>query len=531
MFRRKFPVLTIVWALVIVTAVTAAPAEEAAAKDALARAAWTFSSDGGKTFALRSLEIPAGATINVVARATFKVDDPAAVGGVRVMAGRLLTNAGFKLNGKQVTGPLPGMLYYAVPVDPRVYLTNGENVLIVTGSAKNRSSVPMDVQLRVYLELYPPAMVSVQTGPMLGVIGPDFFTLTCRTNMPAEVTVTAQPIEPAGGAKTSVTSPRGFYHRLRVPLAKGTRKFSYTVTCQVGTFKKTGELVRVGIPAFDGKSLRFVAAGDCRSHPDRWAAVAAAIHKARPELMVFSGDMVGDGRWDHTWDQEWSDPARALLASVPIYPVIGNHEHNAAAYFELFYTPSENPRNKKWAQAVGTVLFIGIDGAAEWSGDSPNGKWLEEVLKKSKEKFIFLATHYPAWSSGPHGKGNEGQMRAARKFIMPLLAKYNATAMIAGHDHDYERSEPPADQGVTCIVTGAAGAPTYGKSANNPYSKAFAAKLSFCVFDVNGDTCDMKVYEPSGRLIDERTFKARKALATAERSARRPPGAPDVIDN
>ena len=37
------------------------------------------------------------------------------------------------------------------------------------------------------------------------------------------------------------------------------------------------------------------------------------------------------------------------------------------------------------------------------------------------------------------------------------MKKYHATAFISGHDHDYERSEPPG--GVTVIVSGGARAP------------------------------------------------------------------------
>ena len=51
---------------------------------------------------------------------------------------------------------------------------------------------------------------------------------------------------------------------------------------------------------------------------------------------------------------------------------------------------------------------------------------------------------------------NEKAMLQMRQTVAPLLAKYKATAMFAGHDHTYERSE--AD-GVTFITSGGAGAP------------------------------------------------------------------------
>ena len=249
-----------------------------------------------------------------------------------------------------------------------------------------------------------------------------------------------------------------------------------------------------------------MALGDCRSHPDRWAAVAAAALKHDPELVVFSGDLVSAGRNERLWDREFFTPAAKLLSTVPFYPVLGNHEDNSPLYYQMFYTASEGGTGDNWAESLHGVLFIGIDGAANWKTGGQNHQWLEGVLKAAKEKFVFLFTHYPAWSSGPHGS-----IAASREFIMPLLAKYHATAMIAGHDHLYERSEPPADKGVTCIVSGGAGAPLYPKrkSANNPYSKICVTTLHYCVLDVSDAACQMKVYALDGKVIDEKTFKPR----------------------
>jgi len=492
---------------------TAAAAQHPDVKKVLEKAVWTFSDDEGKTFALKSLEARPGQQTKVFARSEFDVEDPAAVGGVWVIPGEVLKQPTFTLNGKQVAGSLPEMLYRVMAIDPAKYLVKGNNVLLAVGTVANSGKDPVSVQIKPRLEIYPPHLVGIQTGPALGALGPDFFTVTCRTNIPATVTVAAKVLEPAGGEETSATSKRGYYHRLRVAVAKGTRKLSYTATSQCGEAKKVDGPLTVTMPDFDGGKLRFVAAGDSRSHPDRWAAVSAAIRKAAPELLIFSGDMVTNGRWDYQWDQEFFAPGRELLSTVPVYPAIGNHDANAPAYFELFYTPGEDGRRKHWSQAVGTVLLIGIDGAEDWSPASANAAWLEKVLAGSKEKFIFLVTHYPAFSSGRHGRYGERPMIQMRATVMPLLAKYKATALICGHDHDYERSEPPPDKGVTCIVSGGAGAPLGRKSgrasAGNPYSKVFASTLHYCLFEVNGDTCEMKALGLDGKPIDQKTFPAR----------------------
>ena len=131
-------------------------------------------------------------------------------------------------------------------------------------------------------------------------------------------------------------------------------------------------------------------------------------------------------------------------------------------------------------------------------------------------RFIFLTTHYPAWSSSSHGSVDENgmprekAMLQMRQNVAPLLQKYKATAMFAGHDHCYERSE--AD-GLTYIISGGAGAPRYGKSKTaekqNPHSVTFSSELHYCLLTVGDETCTMKVISPTGEEIDSREWAAR----------------------
>ena len=509
----KLHVTAIIAAAALATAASAQTTMPAGVTDALADATWTFSNDGGKTFTLKTLE--ARGSTKVFARATFTLDDPAAVGGLFVVRDRNLEHSSFTLNGKPLTGLLKRMIYVVIPADPAEHLVKGTNVLVVSGQFRHRGKKPAGVRLKPQLRLLPPKVVGIQTGPALGAIGADFFTVTCRTNMPAVVTVTAK----VGQKETSAESKRGFYHRLRVALPAGIKTFTYTATSRCGSAEKTDGPFTVKVPGADG-TLRLAAAGDSRSHPDRWKSVAAAILKAEPDLLLFSGDLVGHGRWDHAWDVEFFGPARELLATVPLYPVLGNHDHHAAAFFELFYTPSEDGRAANWSQTIAGVQMVGIDGDTDWTKLAP---WLDKTLKAdSPAKFIFLLTHYPAWSSSNHGLRPDGGMGSSRKVVMPRLAKVRATALIAGHDHCYERLEPPPGKGVTCIVTGGAGAPTYGKrgpTRGSDYSKAFRAKLHYCIFDIKGDTCEMKVYDLEDKIIDQKTFKARQVPAEKKSAA------------
>ncbi|MCE5325344.1 MAG: metallophosphoesterase [Planctomycetaceae bacterium] len=497
-------------------------ATQAQEKNVLSAAAWTFSGDGGKTFAA-SLATKAATATPAVAKATFSVEDLSACGGVWLQPSAGLSASKVTLNGKEVAAPLPGMSYPAIPLDPQKYLVKGTNVLEVQGSYAGDGQPVQVTKVAPKLLTCPDDALCIQSGPSLGAIGPDWFSVVCRTNIPATVTVTAKPTDPSG-AETTATSPRGFYHRLKVPLAAGTKVFSYTVTSQAGAAKKTEGPFSV-ISPWGAKGFRFAATGDSRGPAERWIAVSEAIRKHQPSLVLFTGDPVGNGPTDQEWDQSFFGPGKPLLASAGLYPATGNHEGAAAVVDEMTFTAgadgkASDGKGRNWFQNVGDVLLIGIDCTHGWAADGPELKWLEGVLKDSKAKYIFLTSHYPGWTSGYRAKRLEPAMAISRQSILPLLAKYKATAMIVGHEHNYERNEIPAGtcgstNSIVAITSAGAGAPLRGRGRDaekyNPHSKAFFPGLHYVIFDVTPESCTLKAYSmPDNKIIDEATFKPRQ---------------------
>jgi hypothetical protein len=325
--------------------------------------------------------------------------------------------------------------------------------------------------------------------------------------MPAKVTVTF-------AGKPLTAESNGTVHRLRVP--RGSGEGAYELVAQCGP--KTLHLPLTPQPPVADDKLALVAAGDCRTVLRDWKLVAAALAKVKAQVLVFNGDFVGDGMQEWTWDPEFFGPIQPTVSHIPIYPVMGNHEHDANIVHELFYTPGKDGREENWSQQVGPAFLIGINGERNFSKDSANAKWLEEQLQQAqKAKFILVFSHYPAWSSGGHGQqeakeGLSDTAKWAREVIVPLLQKYKVSTFITGHDHDYERSELPG--GLIEITTGGAGAPTVpfltSDTDVNPYSKVYSSKLHYCLFDIQGDTWTMKAITPEGKVIDECGGKARE---------------------
>jgi len=494
--------------------------------------------------------------------AVFYVDDPLDYASVQIVRPLYMTN--MKLNGIAISLPIEGMEYETVPGISTELLHEGRNELTIfwTHSVDDDAGVMHTVEEGENLctiaedyygspnwmrisnanpdidpnNVYPgdilhiPSTTTVrqcitaedmeisvigldhselefQTEPVLGYAGTDFFTLTCRVNFPVEVLLHVD-------GELYLSEPK-LLHSFRIDGLTADTEYQYILTARfpyVDMFSVINgpHTVRT---LTDDEDLRFAVLGDSRSYPNDWAEVATSVLNMRPDLMVFAGDMVTNGRKDYLWDQEFFSPAADLLAEIPLYAVIGNHEQNCTLFQEIFLTPG----GKNWVQQVGNVLLVGIDGAMDWSTGTYLFSWLESLLAASDADFIFLTTHYPAWSSGYHGRVNasgiprEEGINTSRSIIMPLLEEYNATAMFAGHDHIYERSEPPG--GVSMIVTGGAGAPMYSMVENaaiqNPYSVVYAREYHFCILTVDGDVCTMEVFTNDGGLIDSRTWYAR----------------------
>jgi len=509
----------------------------AAAEPIQADAAWQFSGDEGKTWQAAPPVVPGGKDVTLVARATFTVPAPTRSAYWKLTHGlRARMEMTFDLNGKAVAMPLKKMYYKAIPAIPAAMLAKGRNVLTVRIRIDNRP--PRRDRSRQMLDVRLPTpagraalagqRLAFQTGPVLGAFGTDWFSVTCRTTVPAVVTLIAEPSARRAAAQAAakarkVASPKGLYHRFRVRRDPSETQLTYRLLAVAGDQHAEVAPVAFSLPEAragqDAKrKLRFIIMGDSRSRTDAWAKVAAAALKEKPAFVVFTGDMCDSGPNDWQWDEHYFAPpaARQLLATVPFIPIKGNHEEDAPAFTELFYTPSADGRAEHWAMTVGPVLVVGING--QWhAGYKRTYRWVEQTLAGSKAKFILLATHYPAYSSAGNGKlDSRGRPRhwayqTGRKVIIPMLTKYKAAAFVCAHEHHYERSDLPG--GLRQIIAGSAGAPTSSRSRfaarQNPYAKVFVETTNYALFEVAGETCTFTAKAPSGKVLDTLTFKAR----------------------
>jgi hypothetical protein len=503
-----------------------APAGDGGPANLLSSARWEYSLDGGESWTREVPVARGGRVTGIRGRIRFAAGELSRCVALELTPGIAVgQRQHYYLNGQALRGPVRGMRYETIPLICPKLLRPGPDELTAGISYDNRppeqypEKVMPDVPVALARELraLEPRHVRFRTGPVLGAAGPDWFSVTCRTNLPAAVTLTVTGPTAAGIEPRQETSPVGLRHRFRITGLDPKVAWAYhlTASCHGARTQTPLRPVRL-LPG--GRRLRIVVIADPQSG-DGWGAVARAVRRSDADLIVFAGDMVAGGRNDREWDEKFFGVAPELFARIPTYAIVGNHENGSPIYEDLFYTPTPGGRGRNWTQQIAGVRLIGVDGRKDWSAGGANVAWLKRVLAAAAEaKFLFFLDHYPAYSSGKHGKLDEDtgrpeqrEVQQARYVLVPLLRQHRATAFMCGHEHVYERSELPG--GLTQVTTGGGGHPRRGKvdeaAEQNPHSRTFATGLQYTLIEVDGDSAAMKSLRPDGTVVDTRTWKAR----------------------
>jgi len=135
--------------------------------------------------------------------------------------------------------------------------------------------------------------------------------------------------------------------------------------------------------------------------------------------------------------------ADTLDGSTQLMPVLGNHDVASGEQGEILASVGiERP----WYHIqVGEVLIIVVDSTQP--DNAQQLAWLTTQLADVDARWTIVAMHHPAYSAGVHGSD-----MGVREAFVPLLEASGVDLVLAGHDHDYQRSIPI--NGITYIVSG-----------------------------------------------------------------------------
>ena len=213
-----------------------------------------------------------------------------------------------------------------------------------------------------------------------------------------------------------------------------------------------GATSAVGIPpsvaSLPRQSARFAVLGDVGTGDANEQAIAdlvAATEGADPyDALVLLGDNVYPAGDPARLDDTVFDPFSAVLDDgTVVLAVLGNHDvlgGHANGQVEALGMPG-----RWYSTVVGPATFIGLDSNLVQSQAQTD--WLESTLADADTPWVIVAMHHPAYSVGVHGSTEEIQKR-----WVPLFEQYGVDLVLAGHDHDYQRTMPI--NGVTYVVSG-----------------------------------------------------------------------------
>ena len=236
-------------------------------------------------------------------------------------------------------------------------------------------------------------------------------------------------------------------------------RYRYTLDCpDLSPF--AGEF-STAPPLGDPRPLLLAVFGDEQASPNNDSVSSRSIVQAvlaeAPDLVIGTGDLVGEGGSKDDW-RELSKTHQPLWSQLLYLPALGNHELLGDYDGSFFRRLLPQAESRFYAVRYGFLQLIFLDG--NQPGSQPQTHFLATQLKSTQgDKSVrarIVVLHQPPLSVGLHC-GTSGSMHE----WMHIFEKYRVDAVLAGHDHAYERLER---NGVPYFVTGGGGAKLYDQS-------------------------------------------------------------------
>lgn len=219
------------------------------------------------------------------------------------------------------------------------------------------------------------------------------------------------------------------------------------------------------------------------------------VQRRNPDFLLHLGDIcLNDGRRPSHWATylQESNVDVPLLKSVPVVPVIGNHERaNDLRYgYPNFHAVFPSSPRFRVYEFPDLALFV-VDSNfildqnqhiapeeqerlwRQWivapAGERP--AWLQHELATHHQRFKIVAMHHPPLSFGHHhadwADSDYGDnLLAKRRDLINLLLDNGVQVVMAGHEHIYEHvvvrrvgDNGPAAPRLHIVVTSGGGAP------------------------------------------------------------------------
>ncbi len=182
--------------------------------------------------------------------------------------------------------------------------------------------------------------------------------------------------------------------------------------------------------------------------------------------------LAGSGNKDSHWEPRFFGPYREILASLPFYVVLGNHDGNESerrddlpVQLDNFFFPGNHPARWYRFRYADLMDFIALDSTRNteqgpkrpvWLEVGPQFAWAREAVKSMTSPWRLAVMHHPVFNAGPGHAEEDNEKRMAH--WVDLLAQAGVQAVFHGHEHNFQVSYRNArSRNMRFFVTGAGG--------------------------------------------------------------------------
>lgn len=266
----------------------------------------------------------------------------------------------------------------------------------------------------------------------------------------------------------------------------------YTVQSELGT---VGPIPFRGGRA-RGRRFRFAAFGDTRTGHRVHRALIERMATEDIELVIHSGDLVESGGVLDQWIRFFRIEA-PVNASAPVFAALGNHDLSQRNYYRRFVLARRYSDNQRfYYRDWGDIRVIIMDSEEEVRRGSTQYKFIEAAMREGAERgqLMLVSLHHPPYSAGAHGSNLE-----MREVLGELCPRFGVEVVLAGHDHNYERTK--RIDGVTYFVAASGGAPIR-RMAPSWFSEVVRTEPHYVLFDVERGSLVGRAVNLAGETFD-----------------------------
>ena len=312
----------------------------------------------------------------------------------------------------------------------------------------------------------------------------------------------------------------GVFHEVRIEGLEANTQYFYKVRCQQDDDEIHSSVSTFQTAVPRGLPISFAVISDTQDSGPVASTLSELAWAQRPHFVMHSGDLVGRGKKDSDWVEEFFPAMMPLISRVPLFPVLGNHEDDARNYYDYMALPEPE---YYYTFSYGDADFFMIDSNRNVDPGSEQYKWLDESLSKSKATWKFVCHHHPPYSSDENDYGNlwkqnkstRGDLRIRQ--LTELYEKHHVDIVWTGHIHSYERTWPirenqAVEQGGTIyMITGGGGGSLETPGPYRPFFQNNVRRAHhYTMVHINGGTLELKTYSLEDKLFDYTKIEKQK---------------------